>query len=265
MLKLRFLRTCLGLAVWGGVLLISRSARGQSFDVNGSSNDKQNGQKQPASQGLGWGSSIDVARQARAADDALRKGDYAAATNYAQRAAESAPQNTELWFLLGYSARLAERYSVSVDAYEKGLKRQPNSIAGLSGLAQTYAKMGRIDEAEKLLDRVIAANPRDAASAQLAGELLLNSDPKRALEFLKRADQAQPAPRTEVLISRAYDRLHQPDEAAAYLERARAKAPHDPEVLRAIAGEYIDAGKYDQAVSTLESLPNKNGTEVVLT
>jgi len=244
---------------WGGVLLISHSARGQTFEVNGASNNsnKSDQKQQSTSQGLGWGSSIDVARQARAADDALRKGDYGAATNYAQKAAESAPQNTELWFLLGYSARLAERYQVSVDAYKKGLERQPNSIQGLSGLAQTYAKMGRIDEAEKLLDRVVAANPKDAASAQLAGELLLNSDPKRALDYLKRSDQAQGSARTEVLISRAYERLHQPEEAAQYLERARTKAPHDPEVLRSIAGEYRESGKYDLAVSTLESIPNK--------
>ena len=53
---------------------------------------------------LGWGSSIDVARQARAADEALKRNDYAAAVSFAERAAKSAPQDAELWFLLGYAA-----------------------------------------------------------------------------------------------------------------------------------------------------------------
>ena len=47
----------------------------------------------------------------------------------------------------------------------------------MAGLAQTFAKMGRDADAEQLLQRVVDANPKDANSLQLAGELLLNSDP----------------------------------------------------------------------------------------
>ena len=109
----------------------------------------------PAQSGpdFSWGSGIEVARQARAAQDALKRNDYAAAVSYAEQAAKSAPQNAELWFLLGYSARLAERYQLSIDSYNRGLKLQPNSVRGLAGLAQTYAKMGRDQEAEQLLRR----------------------------------------------------------------------------------------------------------------
>src|SRR6202166_246555 len=141
---------------------------GQTYDVGG-----QGGTAPPKNQNpsdaaqnsnqteLGWGSSIEVARQARAAQDALKRNDYAAAVSYAERAAKSAPQNAELWFLLGYCARLDEHYSASIDAYNRGLKIQPNSLRGMAGLAQTYAKMGRDTEAEKLLQRVVDANPKD--------------------------------------------------------------------------------------------------------
>ena len=63
-----------------------------------------------------------MARQARAAQDALKRNDYAAAVSFAERAAKSAPQNPELWFLLGYCARLEEHYPAAVDAYRRGLK-----------------------------------------------------------------------------------------------------------------------------------------------
>ncbi|MGA8429647.1 MAG: tetratricopeptide repeat protein [Candidatus Sulfotelmatobacter sp.] len=254
------------------VVVLLAGALGQTYDVNGqgsSSSAPGNQQKTPASdasQGnssqtdsnLGWGSSIDVARQARAAQDALKRNDYPAAVAYAERAAKSAPQNPELWFLLGYAARLEGHYPASVDAYNRGLKLQPNSVRGLAGLAQTYAKMGRDAEAEKLLQRVVEANPKDANSLQLAGELLINSDAEQSIELLKRADALQPSAHTDLLIAHAYEHLGKTDDSTHYLNRAKNRAPKDPEVLRAVAGQYRDQGQYDAAISTLQSIPSKN-------
>ena len=251
---------CLAIA-----LVLPSIGAAQTYDLGGASpepgqeskkqvGDDSEQQKKPD---FSWGAGIDVARQARAAQDALKRNDYAAAVSYAQQAANSAPQNAELWFLLGYAARLNEKYSLSVDSYNRGLKQQPESIRGLAGLAQTYAKMGRDQEAEQLLRRVIDANPKDASSLQLAGELLLGSDPKVSLTFLQRAAALQPSPHTDLLIAHAYDRMGQPEESARYLNRARSKAPHDPEVLRAVAGQFRDQGKYDEAISTLQSIPTK--------
>ena len=243
-------------------------AFGQTFDVNGqsgtpspSSQKQQNQSGSEASQSspqLGWGSSIDVAREGRAAQDALKRNDYAAAVTYAERAANSAPQNAELWFLLGYCDRLAEHYPASIDAYNRGLKIQPGSVRGMAGLAQTYTKMGRVNDAEQLLKKVMDANPRDASSFQLAGELLLNSNPKQALEYLQHAEALAPTAHTDLLIAHAYERLGQMDQFTNYLNRAKERAPKDPEVLRAVAAEYRDHGQYDQAIAALQAIPDKS-------
>ncbi|HVI07034.1 MAG TPA: tetratricopeptide repeat protein [Candidatus Binatia bacterium] len=251
----------------GGIFPARATAQTQTFEVNGGSSPSSN--KQPkqnsaqpsqgnSDQGFGWGSSIEVARQAHAAQDALRRNDFQAALSFAENAAKSAPQDPQMWFLLGYTARLADRYSRSVEAYNQGLKLRPGSTAGMAGLAQTYAKMGRTDEAAKLLDKVVNENPRDANSMQLAGELLLNSDDNKALDYLKRAESIAPSAHSELLIAHAYDRLNQPAESSRYLERARSRAPRDPEVLRAVADQYRDQGKYDQAISALQAIPSKN-------
>jgi tetratricopeptide (TPR) repeat protein len=247
------------------VFLFISHAIGQTYDVNGQGSSAPNNQSSSGSDttqdkggsGFGWGSSIEVARQARAAQDALKRNDYAAAVSFAEQAAKAAPQNAELWFLLGYADRLDNHYQQSIEAYNRGLKIQPNSIRGTAGLAQTYAKMGRDAEAEQLLKRVVEANPKDANSLQLAGELLLNSDPKQALDLLKRADALQASPHTDLLIAHTYERLGQSDEFTHYLNRARNRAPKDPEVLRAVAGEYRDHGQYDEAISALQAIPNK--------
>ncbi len=242
-------------------------ALAQTYDVNGHGDTSPPGNTQqntPANEGskggsdLGWGSSIDVARQARAAQDALKRNDYAAAVSFAERAAKSAPENPELWFLLGYCARLEEHYPAAVDAYRRGLKIQPNSARGMAGLAQTYAKMGRDAEAEELLKRVVDANPKDGNSLQLAGELLLNTNPTKSLEFLQRADAVQPSAHTDLLIAHSYEHLGQLDESVKYLNRAKNHAPRDPEVLRAVAGEYRDQGQYDLAIAALQAIPSKS-------
>ncbi len=163
-----------------------------------------------------------------------------------------------MWFLLGYAARLGDRFQASVNAYNRGLSVRPNSVNGMAGLAQTYAKMGRDAEAAQLLQRVIDANPKDANSLQLGGELLLNSDPNHSLELLRRADALQPSAHTDLLIAHAYERLAQPEESTRYLDRAKARAPKDPEVLRAVAGQYREQGQYDAAIATLQQLPSKN-------
>ena len=48
-------------------------------------------------QDLGWGSNIQNARLARTAELALQRGDHAQAFSYAQRAAQAAPNDPQLW------------------------------------------------------------------------------------------------------------------------------------------------------------------------
>jgi tetratricopeptide (TPR) repeat protein len=122
----------------------------QTFEVNQPAPAKKGKQKtapkkttEENSNGIGWGSGIETAREARAVQQALAKNDYKAAIASANRAANAAPQNAELWFLLGYAARLGGDYNLSLQGYQRGLARKPSSIQGLSGEAQTYAKMGR--------------------------------------------------------------------------------------------------------------------------
>ncbi len=254
--KSRFPLTSFCLVILVSVFLQPVSA--QTYDVGGKpSSAGQNGQ-QSGGNDFSWGSGIEVARQARAADDALKRNDYPTAVAHAQQAANAAPQDAELWFLLGYCARLNSQYPLSIDAYNRGLKRKPNSVRGLAGLAQTYAKMGRDQEAEQLLKKVIDANPKDANSLQLAGELMLSTDPTAALTLLQRADAVQPSAHGDLLIAHAYERLGKPDQVTRYIERAKSRGPHDPDVLRAVAGQYREAGRYDDAIATLRSIPGKN-------
>jgi len=79
-----------------------------------------------------------------------------------------------------------------------------------------------------------------------------------ALDLLRRAEAQKPSAHVELLIARGYQRLNKPEEAKQFLNRAKNRSPHDPDILRAVAGAYRDAGQYGEAISTLQAVPSKN-------
>ena len=246
-----------------GLALAITSAHGQTFEIGGQQQQApqqkgkaKSGTAQPSSTGFGWGSSIEVGRMARAAETALSKGDTSSAANYAARATQAAPQDPKLWFLLGYASRLAGRYGESLNAYQKGLALAPGSVEGLSGEAQTYAKMGRIDEAKRLLMQVIAANPKRDSDLLIAGELFLQTgDTQKGLEYLQRAEAMKPSSHSELLMAVAYMKLKQPEKAKQLLDTAKRRSPNNVDIFRAVANYYREVHDYKNAIATLRGAP----------
>ncbi|HXM61732.1 MAG TPA: tetratricopeptide repeat protein [Terriglobales bacterium] len=233
----------------------------QTYKVGDSSPQKSqdNTDQTSPSNKLGWGSNIQNARLARAAEQALKNGNYAAAVDYAQRAANAAPNDPQLWFLLGYAARLDRKFQLATDSYSRGLRLNPSSLDGISGLAQTYSNMGRTEEAERLLNQVLSADPKRVNDAVLLGELLMRSgDYSGAVDVLGRAERLEPGARSELLLALSYQHLKQFDQANHYLELAKQHAPNNPEVQRSLAGYYRETGNYLAAIAALKSIHNPN-------
>jgi len=217
----------------------------------------QSNQQQPSDQSLGWGSNIQNARLARAAQLALQHGDRALALDYARRAAQAAPNDPQLWLLLGYAARLNSRFQESVDSYSRALRISPSSLESQSGLAQTYSMMGRNEDAERLLRQVVASDPRRKDDVQLLGDIYMRAaNYAEALDWLNRAERIQPGARSELLLAIAYQRLNQMDRANHYLELAKRRDPNNPEVERSMAGYFREAGNYSEAIAALKSIHN---------
>jgi len=232
-------------------------ANAQVYDVgsDASKNSKTANPTQTPDESLGWGSNIQNARLGRAAELALQHGDHALALGYARRAAQAAPNDPQLWFLLGYAARLNARFQESVDAYSRGLRLAPAALDGLSGLGQTYSMMGRTEDAERLLKQVVASDSRRRDDSLLLGDLYMRSaDYTEALEWLGRAERSQPGARSELLMALSYQHLNQPDEASRYLEMAKRRDPNNPDVERSMAGYYLEAGNYPDAIAALQSI-----------
>jgi len=217
----------------------------------------QAAQKQAPDQQLGFGSNIQNARLANAAVQALQHGDRVQGLDYARRAAQAAPGNPQLWFLVGYAARLNSRYEEAAESYTRGLRLSPGSPEGSSGLAQTYSMMGRTEEAQKLLREVIASDPKRRDDILLLGDITMRSgDYAGALEWLRKAEQLRSDVRSELLLAISYQHLNQADQANHFLEMAEKRAPDNPEVERTMAGYYRQVGNFNKAIAELLAIKN---------
>lgn len=218
----------------------------------------QTQQKQNQSQQqLGWGTNIQNARIGRAAELALKKGDRTQALDFARRAVHATPNDSQLWFLLGYAARLNGRFDESVEAYNHGLRLNPSSLDGQSGLAQDLAIMGRAEDAQKMLTQIVAADPSRRDDLLLLGETYMRArNYQNAVDWLARAERLKPEARSEVLLAISYEQLKQMDVANRYLEEARHHDPNNPDVERTLAGYFRETGKYGDAINALKAIKN---------
>ncbi len=243
-------------------LVVLGCAHAQTYKVGGDNpqpkpENKPTDQKPSANKSLGWGSNIQNARLARAAEQALKNRNFGAAVDYAERAAKAAPNDPQLWFLLGYAARLDGKFQLAVDSYSRGIRINPSSLEGISGLAQTYSNMGRTDEAIRLLNQVLASDPKRVNDAVLLGELMMRSgDYDGAITVLARAERIEPATRPELLLALSFQHLKKFDQANHYLEMAKQRDPNNPEVQRSLAGYYRETGNYPAAIAALKTIHN---------
>ena len=75
----------------------------------------------------------------------------------------------EAWNELGYALRNQGRYTESLQAYDEALRLRPNFPEALEYLGEAYVKLGRIDDARRILDRL---RPLDAGRAKELAEVI---------------------------------------------------------------------------------------------
>src|SRR5947209_4806106 len=254
------------------VLVASMSA--QTFEIGGQQSQPQQQSQTPRKKagkssapavqtqpqeesGIGtFGESIAVQREQRAADDALRHNNAAVAYMHAKRAIEMAPGDSGRWFTLGYAARLAGHLSDSENAYKRGLQISPGAAEGLSGLAQTYFRMGRVNDAKRMLLDVIAKYPNRIDDQMMAGELFMQSgDIQQAIQILQHAEQIKPSAHSELLMAIGYMKLHDTTRAKQLLDMARRRDPNNTDIFRAVANFQRESKDYAGAIATLKSAP----------
>lgn len=99
--------------------------------------------------------------------------DWAAAETAFRAAIVLEPTHAEAWNELGYALRNQRRYGESLDAYHEALRLRPEFPEALEYLGEAYVKMGRVDDARRVLMRL---RPLDAGRAQELAEVIEKGD-----------------------------------------------------------------------------------------
>jgi Flp pilus assembly protein TadD len=94
---------------------------------------------------------------------AKRAKEWSVAVASFRKAAELKPDFPEAWNELGYALRQEGNYPASVKAYDEALRLKPRFPEALEYLGEAYVKMGQVEEARKVLDRL---KPMDRTRAQ---------------------------------------------------------------------------------------------------
>jgi tetratricopeptide (TPR) repeat protein len=78
----------------------------------------------------------------------------------------------EAWNELGYALRNQARYAESLEAYDEALRLRPDFPEALEYLGEAYVKLGRLEDARGILERL---RPLDAGRAQELAQEIQNA------------------------------------------------------------------------------------------
>jgi len=95
--------------------------------------------------------------------------DWPAAAGAFRKAVDLRAAYPEAWNELGYALRNQAKYADSLKAYDEALRLKPNFPEALEYLGEAYVKLGRVDDARKILERL---KPLDTARAAELAEAI---------------------------------------------------------------------------------------------
>ena len=146
--------------------------------------------------------------------------------------------------------------------------RQPNSKPATTPPLSTrdrllkahkQVKAKHYPQAVATLGPLLKKKKPDAGALHLMAVIFdQQRQPSKAIEFAKRADRAKPSDASKLIIARALRGLGKTDECVALIDRMLKKSPDNQMCLAFKAGAFEEAGRIDDAESTLRPLVESN-------
>ncbi|HSE48525.1 MAG TPA: tetratricopeptide repeat protein, partial [Terriglobales bacterium] len=166
----------------------------------------------------------------------------------------------------------AEFAQKAIQEYRLAIENDPTSEYLNAGLAELYAKTGRIREAVLEAQEILKRDPDNIEAHKLLGRIYLRSLGdlqagtqsqqvlKLAIEQFEQIARIDPKnPETFLLLGRLYRLNNEMLKAEGALKKAIQLDPQSEEAVTTLAYLYSEEGDSARAVATLNSVPEKTG------
>jgi tetratricopeptide (TPR) repeat protein len=165
------------------------------------------------------------------------------------------PSSAEAHMLLGVAYRgmaTPEMMGEAVAEFRQSLSLNPKLVPARLYLAHCYLDLGRPVRAKEELEAALAQVPAQPQIQALLGETERQlKNPKRAIELLQETLKADDSPQTRYYLSLAMFDADRPMEALAELQQVVAAKPQVVEPYLSLGVVYLEGGKVDEAIDTL--------------
>ena len=138
-------------------------------------------------------------------------------------------------------------------AYEKALAADPRHLPSLTGMAAAELLDSKLDAAARRIAELRKAHPDSPLADQLEGDLARQKkDMAGAARAYAESYRKGPTVQRALLAYETAKKAGDAKGALAMLQKALQQFPKAPGLHLALAGEYLEAGRYDEAVREYE-------------
>lgn len=185
---------------------------------------------------------------------ALQTEDFESALDAYQRALDATPEDTQLYYMAGYSAGLLGDFDAAQGFYDEGLKVSPDYAMLRKRSALNLLMLGRTDDAEHVISKI------DPIERDLEYYLILSNiysdkgDRNRTIETLKEGLKENPlSAELYITIAFEYDKDNKFTEAEAALLKVLEFEANNATALNFLGYMYADRNvKLDEAEELID-------------
>lgn len=187
--------------------------------------------------------------------------EYPIARRYATEWSAAEPDNPSAWVWLGRADLSLKDFPSAAEAFSKALACDSSNSWAMEGLAASWRKQGRAEEALGMALKLKSADPRGVALDRLLGSCLADCGKlKEALPALRKALASDPNDHeATVELGRVLLAKGDAGEARKFLEQAVNRRPLDAEATGYLADALERLGERDKAAATKARLEEVRG------
>ncbi len=190
-----------------------------------------------------------------------REGDFPAAEKAIDRAIAIDPKFSLALWLKGELRRVQKDLPGSLEAYNKALEVDKNSIQVLIGRAFVFLGLSRFEEAEADVDAILKRSAQMPMALYLKAALLSQrNEAEKALEVLQPVEFRMASFMPAVyLMANLNLKLNRLEGALNYAERYHAANKNKPDAVKLLSAVYLRQKRFPDAIKLLKPHENEDG------